>query len=48
MFVTVLTVVYSMDDPILWGVLPYKYHWNSNNVRWSLASHDLAFQSKYD
>ncbi|THZ85652.1 hypothetical protein D6C84_03146 [Aureobasidium pullulans] len=36
-----------MDDPILWGVLPYRYHWNPDNVRWSLASHDLAFQNKF-
>ncbi|KAH0354496.1 hypothetical protein KCU81_g1443, partial [Aureobasidium melanogenum] len=36
-----------MDDPIMWGILPYSYHWNPNNVRWGLASHDLAFQNKF-
>lgn len=36
-----------MDDPIVWGVLPYSYHWHPDNLRWSLASHDLAFQSKF-
>jgi monolysocardiolipin acyltransferase len=36
-----------MDDPIMWGILPYSYHWDPNNVRWGLASHDLAFQNKY-
>ncbi|KAF1344805.1 hypothetical protein BDV97DRAFT_362566 [Delphinella strobiligena] len=36
-----------LDDPVLWGALPYSYHWNPENLRWSLASHDLAFQSKF-
>ncbi|KAG9554370.1 hypothetical protein KCU79_g11477, partial [Aureobasidium melanogenum] len=36
-----------MDDPIMWGILPYSYHWDPNNVRWGLASHDLAFQNKF-
>lgn len=35
-----------MDDPIVWGALPYSYHWDPNNARWSLASHDIAFTNK--
>ncbi|KAL1301541.1 hypothetical protein AAFC00_005780 [Neodothiora populina] len=36
-----------LDDPALWGALPYSYHWNPDSLRWSLASHDLAFQSRF-
>jgi len=31
---------------VLWGALPYSYHWSTDNLRWSLASHDLAFQNR--
>lgn len=34
-----------MDDPIIWGVLPYSYHWNPNNTRWSLGSYDICFKN---
>ena len=36
----------SIDDPLIWGVLPYKYHWNPNNMRWSLGSYDICFKNK--
>lgn len=26
--------------------MPYSYHWTPDNIRWSLASHDLAFQNR--
>ena len=37
---------YSMDDPLMWGVLPLKYLWNPNAMRWSLGSHDIVFRNK--
>ena len=37
----------SLDDPLIWGVLPYLSHWRPDNLRWSLASHDLAFKNKF-
>lgn len=36
-----------MDDPIIWGSLPYAYHFNADNLRWSLASHDIVFKNRY-
>lgn len=33
-----------MDDPMIWGVLPFAYHWNPNNTRWSLGSYDICFK----
>ncbi|KAF2228110.1 hypothetical protein BDZ85DRAFT_255427 [Elsinoe ampelina] len=35
-----------LDDPLIWGSLPFSTHWSPNNIRWSLASHDLAFPNK--
>ncbi|KAK5118382.1 hypothetical protein LTR62_002896 [Meristemomyces frigidus] len=35
-----------LDDPMIWGVLPYKYLWNPNNMRWSLGSYDICFKNK--
>lgn len=37
----------SVDDPLVWGVLPYRYHFNSANHRWSLGSYDICFTNKY-
>jgi hypothetical protein len=36
----------SMDDPILWGILPFGYLFNPDNLRWGLGSYDLCFTNK--
>ena len=36
----------SIDDPLTWGVLPLRYHFNPNNHRWSLGSYDIVFKNK--
>ncbi|GAM90317.1 hypothetical protein ANO11243_083600 [Dothideomycetidae sp. 11243] len=38
--------LHRLDDPLIWGSLPYATHWRPDNNRWSLASHDLAFPNK--
>ncbi|KAL9083768.1 MAG: hypothetical protein Q9165_008378 [Trypethelium subeluteriae] len=35
-----------MDDPIMWGVLPLRYLWNPDNVRWTLGSYDITFRTR--
>ena len=30
---------------MIWGVLPYAYHFNANNTRWSLGSYDICFKN---
>ncbi|KAL8773809.1 MAG: hypothetical protein Q9194_004221 [Teloschistes cf. exilis] len=35
-----------IDDPLIWGVLPFKYHISPNNLRWGLAAHDICFTNK--
>lgn len=36
----------SVDDPLTWGVLPLRYHFNPSNHRWSLGSYDIVFKNK--
>ena len=36
-----------VDDPLIWGVLPFRYAFNPSNHRWSLGSYDICFQNKY-
>ncbi|KAF2144237.1 uncharacterized protein K452DRAFT_223839 [Aplosporella prunicola CBS 121167] len=44
--VTVSNHVSVLDDPMIWGALPVSYMFTPDNLRWSLASHDLAFPNK--
>lgn len=37
----------SIDDPLLWGVLPVRYLFSPDNMRWTLGSHDICFKNKY-
>ena len=42
----VLIYFHSLDDPMMWGILPYRYHFNPSNHRWSLGSSDIVFKNK--
>ncbi|KAF2086432.1 hypothetical protein K490DRAFT_44105 [Saccharata proteae CBS 121410] len=44
--ITVANHVSVLDDPLIWGSLPLRYMFTPDNLRWSLASHDLAFTNK--
>ncbi|KAL5114909.1 Lyso-phosphatidylcholine acyltransferase [Pleosporales sp. CAS-2024a] len=44
--VTVSNHISVMDDPILWGILPLAYMFNTDNLRWGLGSYDLCFTNK--
>ena len=37
----------SVDDPFMWGALPFKYAFDPGNHRWSLGSYDICFTNKY-
>ncbi|EME84185.1 uncharacterized protein MYCFIDRAFT_152434 [Pseudocercospora fijiensis CIRAD86] len=43
--ITVSNHVSVLDDPMVWGVLPYRYIWDPNNMRWSLGSYDICFKN---
>ncbi|KAL1903289.1 Lyso-phosphatidylcholine acyltransferase [Sporothrix stenoceras] len=36
-----------LDDPLLWGVLPFKYAADHRNLRWGLGSHDICYKSSF-
>ncbi|KAF4123297.1 monolysocardiolipin acyltransferase [Geosmithia morbida] len=44
---TVCNHVGVLDDPIIWGVLPFRYSLDPENLRWSLGAHDICFKNKY-
>ncbi|KAI1004490.1 hypothetical protein K3495_g3722 [Podosphaera aphanis] len=43
---TVSNHISVVDDPLIWGVLPFKYAFNPSNHRWSLGSYDICFQGR--
>ncbi|KAK0343496.1 Lyso-phosphatidylcholine acyltransferase [Friedmanniomyces endolithicus] len=45
--ITVSNHVSVLDDPMMWGVLPFAYHWNPNSMRWSLGSYDIVFRNRF-
>ncbi|TVY25950.1 Lysophosphatidylcholine acyltransferase [Lachnellula hyalina] len=45
--ITVSNHVSVIDDPLIWGVLPFKYAFSPSNHRWSLGSYDICFQNKF-
>ncbi|RKF62826.1 Lysophosphatidylcholine acyltransferase [Erysiphe neolycopersici] len=44
--VTVANHVSVVDDPLIWGVMPFSYAFNPSNLRWSLGSYDICFKSR--
>ncbi|KAF4628062.1 hypothetical protein G7Y89_g10094 [Cudoniella acicularis] len=45
--ITVSNHVSVLDDPLIWGVLPFKYAFDPANHRWSLGSYDICFQNRF-
>ncbi|KAF2875351.1 hypothetical protein BDV95DRAFT_564967 [Massariosphaeria phaeospora] len=45
--ITVSNHVSIVDDPLIWGILPLRYTWSPDNMRWGLGSFDLCFQNKF-
>ncbi|KAG6005959.1 hypothetical protein E4U43_000518 [Claviceps pusilla] len=43
---TVCNHVAVLDDPLIWGILPIRYMFSPENLRWSLGAHDICFQNK--
>lgn len=35
-----------MDDPLIWGILPLRYCFDIQNLRWGLGAHDICFKNK--
>ena len=41
-----LTLLDSIDDPVIWGVLPLRMAFQPWNLRWSLGAHDICFKNR--
>jgi monolysocardiolipin acyltransferase len=35
----------TMDDPLLWGLLPVRVMFQPHRMRWTLAAHDICYSS---
>ncbi|KEY64312.1 hypothetical protein S7711_06356 [Stachybotrys chartarum IBT 7711] len=36
-----------LDDPIMWGILPVRYMFDPENLRWGLGAHDICFKNRH-
>ncbi|KAI8715609.1 Tafazzin family protein [Fusarium sp. LHS14.1] len=43
---TVCNHVAVLDDPLIWGILPFRYAIDGANMRWGLGAHDICFKNK--
>ncbi|KAF8974690.1 acyltransferase-domain-containing protein [Flammula alnicola] len=41
--VTVCNHISTLDDPVVWGVLPARYYFSSRTTRWALGASDIMF-----
>ena len=37
----------SLDDPLLWGILPVRVIVNPYKTRWALGASDICFTNRY-
>ncbi|KAF3060030.1 Lysophosphatidylcholine acyltransferase [Daldinia childiae] len=44
--ITVSNHVSVLDDPLIWGVLPFSYAFNPSNHRWGMGAHDICYKNK--
>ncbi|KAI1435734.1 acyltransferase [Xylaria sp. CBS 124048] len=42
---TVCNHISVFDDPLMWGVLPFRHAFNPSNHRWGLGAHDICFKN---
>ncbi|KAH8105289.1 acyltransferase-domain-containing protein [Cristinia sonorae] len=41
--ITMSNHISTLDDPVVWGILPAKYYWNTRKTRWVLGASDIMF-----
>lgn len=44
---TIMNHMSVVDDPFLWGCLPWRYYKDLDNIRWGLGAHNVCFQNKF-
>lgn len=41
--VTISNHISTLDEPVMWGILPLRYHLNTRMTRWTLGASDIMF-----
>lgn len=41
--VTIANHISTLDDPVVWGILPSRYYLSSRLTRWTLGASDIMF-----
>lgn len=44
---TVMNHMSVVDDPFLWGVLPFKYYFRVDSIRWGFGAQNVCFTNKF-
>lgn len=45
-FLTYMNHMSLLDDPFIWGILPWKNFFNPDTIRWSLAADNVCFGNR--
>lgn len=45
--VTIMNHMSTVDDPFVWGILPWKLFKDLDTIRWGLGAHNVCFQNKF-
>ncbi|KAH9818006.1 acyltransferase-domain-containing protein [Melampsora americana] len=43
---TISNHISTLDDPMSWGIMPYRTFFNTNSVRWTLGASDILFTNR--
>lgn len=41
--ITLSNHISTLDDPVAWGILPWRWYFKAGMVRWSLGAADIIF-----
>ncbi|OCH85080.1 acyltransferase-domain-containing protein [Obba rivulosa] len=41
--ITMANHISTLDEPVVWGILPWKYYFNTHLTRWTLGASDIMF-----
>ncbi|KAL2270291.1 hypothetical protein VTJ83DRAFT_2475 [Remersonia thermophila] len=44
---TVSNHISILDDPVVWGILPFRYMIDPSNLRWTLGAADICFTNRF-
>ncbi|CAH7671700.1 acyltransferase-domain-containing protein [Phakopsora pachyrhizi] len=45
--ITISNHISTLDDPIIWGIMPFSTFFNTEKVRWTLGASDILFTNQF-